>query len=99
MGLLSYRAEISFRTGVLPTLSFPEIRRRLLDFLVPFPAGIWFSTASLVEVLKKKDPFSLIPGVLPKGVLGEGKDRYQNFHEVKDGRSWERETITERTEG
>jgi hypothetical protein len=85
------------RTGVLPALSFPTIRRRLLEFLVAFPAGSWFSTASLVEVLKRKDRFFLIPEVLAKELLQEGKDRYKNFHEVKDGRSWEQETITERT--
>ncbi len=85
------------RTGVLPTLSFPGIRRRLLNFLIPFPTGIWFSTASLVEILKRKDPFFLIPEVLPKGILREAKDRYQNFHERKDQQSWAQETITERT--
>jgi len=83
--------------GVLPTLSFPKIRRRLLDFLTPFQTGIWFSTASLVEMLKRKDPFFLIPEVLPKAVLRDGKDRYRNFHERKDERSWERETVTEKT--
>lgn len=82
---------------VLPTLSFPAIRRRLLGFLSPFQTGVWFSTASLVELLKRKDPFFLIPQVLPKAALKDGKDRYQNFREHKEDPTWTQEQITERT--
>jgi hypothetical protein len=42
--------------GVLPTIPFPSVRRRLLQLLAECPSGIWFSTASLIEHLQRHDP-------------------------------------------
>jgi hypothetical protein len=83
--------------GVVPTLSFLQIRRRLLELLAPLEIGVWYRTDSLVEFLKRKDPFFLIPEVLPKNALKEGKDRYQNFRERKGNEYGKEEQITEKS--
>lgn len=97
LGRLDQFDSFGCATGVLPTLSFPQTRRQLLKLLTPFQPGVWYSTASLVELLKRKDPYFLIPDVLPKDAVRYCKDRYQNFHERKDEHSYTRETVTEKT--
>src|ERR1035437_10130067 len=73
--------------GVLPTIPFPSVRRRLLQLLAECPSGIWFSTASLIEHLQRHDPWFLIPKEIPhsvrKSTMNEG--RYGNFIERKRG--------------
>lgn len=85
-------------TGVLPTLSFPDIRRRLLEILGRLQAGRWYSTASLVQLLRQTDPFFLIPPTLPKSLFERERRRYYNFHEVIEKPSYERIDIAEETE-
>jgi hypothetical protein len=81
----------------VPTLSFPQVRRRLLDFLALLETGVWYRTVSLVAFLQRKDPFFLIPEVLPKAALRDGKDRYQNFRERKGEGYGKEQQITERS--
>ena len=73
--------------GVLPTIPFPSVRRRLLQLLAECPSGIWFSTESLIEHLQRHDPWFLIPKEIPapvrKSAMSGG--RYGNFVEGKRG--------------
>ena len=71
-------------TGVMPMLDFAAIRRFLLNLLARCPVGEWLSVTSLVEHLKQKHPYFLIPKK-PKfnKKWEQGKGRYGNFHESK----------------
>jgi hypothetical protein len=84
--------------GVLPTIPFPSVRRRLLQLLAECPSGIWFSTASLVEHLRRHDPWFLIPKEIPfsvrKTTMSEG--RYGNFIERKRGDWGNRNPISDK---
>ena len=73
--------------GVLPTIPFPGVRRRLLQLLAECPSGTWFSTESLVEHLQQHDPWFLIPKEIPASVRQTmvNKGRYGNFIERKRG--------------
>jgi hypothetical protein len=71
--------------GVMPTLDFPAIRHFLLGLLAECPSGQWFSTASLVEHLKKHHRYYLIPAKPRfKNEYDTRSGRYGNFHESKD---------------
>jgi hypothetical protein len=71
-------------TGVVPMLDFTAIRKSLLKVLAICPTGEWLSVASLVEYLKAKDRYFLIPKKPQfKDKWSEGKGRYQNFRESK----------------
>ena len=74
-------------TGVVPTIPFPKVRRRLLELLVRCPVGVWLRTASLVEYLRLNDPWFLIPKEVPANARdGAGaRGRYGNFIERKRG--------------
>ena len=74
-------------TGVVPTIPFAKVRRHLLNLLARCPSGVWLSTASLVEYLRRNHPWFLIPKDIPAGVRAEGpgKGRYGNFIERKRG--------------
>lgn len=82
-------------TGVVPTIPFAKVRRHLLDLLARCPSGVWLSTASLVEYLRRNHPWFLIPKDIPAGVRAEGpgKGRYGNFIERKRGDWGNRKTI------
>lgn len=82
-------------TGVAPTLPFARVRRHLLDLLARCPSGVWLSTASLVEHLRRNDPWFLIPKEIPAAARdsGPGKGRYGNFIERKRGDWADRKTI------
>ncbi len=74
--------------GVVPTLAFPNIRRRLLELLAECPAGVWFSVDSLIEHLRRHDRWFLIPERIPAEAQkswGKGSGRYTNFVERKRG--------------
>jgi len=72
-------------TGVMPGLDFPAIRRFLLGLLAKCPTGKWLSTASLIEYLKEKHRYFLIPKKPRFEDKWSKKDgRYGNFHESKD---------------
>jgi hypothetical protein len=77
----------SFKTwgsacGVIPSLKFGDARRALLDILSQCRGGLWYSTASLIQYLKRAHPFFLIPKnptyKYPREKTG---GRYQNFSE------------------
>jgi hypothetical protein len=69
-------------TAVMPMLDFAAIRRFLLDFLARCPAGEWLSVASLVEHLKRKHRYFLIPQKPQfRNKWEQTKGRYGNFHE------------------
>ena len=71
--------------GVVPMLDFPKARRLLLDLLQKCEVGVWYSTASLIQYLKREHPFFLIPEhPLYKNNRPGEKGRYQNFHESKN---------------
>ncbi len=74
-------------TGVIPTLRFPKVRQRLLELLAQCPIGVWWSTASLVEHLRLRDPWFLIPKDSPPKLTADVslKGRYGNFIERKRG--------------
>ena len=74
-------------TGVVPTIPFPKVRRRLLELLARCPSGTWFSTASLVEYLRRNDPWFLIPREIPAAAKADAfsKGRYGNFVERRRG--------------
>ena len=85
-------------TGVVPTIPFPAVRRRLLQLLAECPSGIWFSTASLIEHFRQHDPWFLIPKEIPialrKTSMSEG--RYGNFIEHKRGEWSNRNPISDK---
>ena len=71
-------------TGVVPTIRFDTARRYLLDLLKECKSGVWYSTASFVQYLKKEHPFFLIPlNVEVKDRRWKG-ERYGNFRESKE---------------
>jgi len=63
-------------TRVLPFLEFDKARQFLMNTLSQCQSGVWFSTASLIQHLKKYHPFFLIPK----------KPRYKYPYDKKDGR-------------
>jgi len=76
-------------TGVMPLLDFTAIRRFLLDLLSQCPAGEWLSTASLIEYLKKKHRYFLIPKKPEfKEQWDQKRGRYDNFRESPKRESW-----------
>ncbi len=72
-------------TGVVPTLNFPKVRKKLLDLLARCESGRWLSVASLIEHMEKTDPYFLIPKKFKTRYKNEDKKRYDNFREYKGG--------------
>ena len=72
-------------TGTMKQIPFPKIREYLLELLSNCQAGVWYSTASLIEYLKNNNPFFLIPEKLSLKRTPNNKDRYHNFVETKTG--------------
>lgn len=72
-------------TGTMKQILFSKIRTYLLELLSNCQAGVWYSTASLIEYLKNNDPFFLIPEKLSLKSTQHNKDRYHNFIETKTG--------------
>ncbi|MBN1484913.1 MAG: hypothetical protein JXA37_09340 [Chloroflexia bacterium] len=70
-------------TGIVPKLDFVRARRFLLGRLQSCPAGAWYSTASLIQHLKREHPFFLIPQRPEYTYKGEAQrvGRYGNFYE------------------
>jgi hypothetical protein len=90
-GRLSRFSHRGSATGVVPMLDFTAIRRSLLKVLAACPTGEWLSVASLVEYLKTKDRYFLIPKKPQfKDKWSAGKGRYQNFRESAKS-SWDDE--------
>ena len=82
-------------TGVVPSIRFDKARKCLLDLLKECKSGVWYSTASFIQYLKKEHPFFLIPqNVEVKDRWWKG-ERYCNFYER--GELWGRgKTVTDK---
>ena len=86
-------------TGVVPTIRFAEVRSKLLGLLAECPTGVWFSTRSLLEHLRRHDPWFLIPERVPAAAAAAGfkkPGRYVNFIERKRGDWANRTSIADR---
>ena len=85
-------------TGIVPAIPFAKVRRRLLELLGQCPCGVWLSTASLVEHLRRHDPWFLIPKDIPAKVAADGpsKGRYGNFIERQRGDWGNRTSISDK---
>ncbi len=84
LGILSDFSLWGYATGVMPGLDFAGIRLFLLNVLQSCKSGVWYSTSSLIQYLKKHHPYFLIPKK-PKfrNKFEEKEGRYGNFHENK----------------
>ena len=79
-------------TGVVPSIRFDKVRLYLLNLLKQCKSGVWYSTASFIQYLKKEHPFFLIPEDVKVEDRWWKGERYCNFHER--GERWGRgETI------
>lgn len=71
--------------GVVPQIDFVRAREFLLALLEQCPSGEWFSTASLIQYLKREHPYFLIPQTAQYGKSWKTCDqRYGNFMEGKE---------------
>ncbi len=69
-------------TGIMPGLDFAMPRRFLIEILQSCKAGVWYTTSSLIQYLKKHHPFFLIPEKPKYDHEWNAKEgRYGNFHE------------------
>jgi len=48
-------------TGVLPTLDFAKSKAVLLEVMATLSPNIWYATADLIQLIKEKHPWFLIP--------------------------------------
>ncbi|MFV9677207.1 MAG: hypothetical protein ACNYVW_06100 [Methanosarcinales archaeon] len=70
-------------TGVIPTIRFDKARRHLLELLKECNSGVWYSTASFCQYVKKEHPYFLIPQNIEVRERRWAKGRYGNFRESK----------------
>ena len=63
--------------GALPLLNFDKARSYILKILEKCKPGVWYTTESLVQWIKKTDPFFLIPEQFPIEEPPEKIGRYQ----------------------
>lgn len=67
--------------GVVPTIRFDQARGYLLNILKNCESGVWYSTGSFIQYMKKEHPYFLIPeNIKIARNRGDG-GRYQNFIE------------------
>lgn len=83
-------------TGIIPGLKFDKARTFLFECLAGCQPGVWYDTASLIDFLKKKHPYFLIP-LAPKFTYRSERQRgrYCNFAETKQD-SYKRMDISEK---
>ncbi len=95
LGILDSFDSHGCATGVLPGLDFARTRRFLLQLLQGCTSGVWYATESLIQYLKARYPFFLIPKKpkLERSAVREG--RYGNFLEHRGERWSNRTEITE----
>lgn len=85
LGRLSGFSRWGSATGVMPGLDFARARRFLIEILQSCKAGVWYTTSSLIQYLKKHHPFFLIPEKPKYRYEWDAKNgRYGNFQELKD---------------
>ncbi|MBC2700722.1 MAG: hypothetical protein HF976_04790 [ANME-2 cluster archaeon] len=76
-------------TGIIPDLDFARGRRFLLEVLQSCKPGVWYTTSSLIQYLKKHHPYFLIPEKPKYRYKQDVKNgRYGNFRE---GERWDKE--------
>ena len=76
-------------TGIIPDLDFARGRRFLLEVLQSCKPGVWYTTNSLIQYLKKHHPYFLIPEKPKYRYKQDVKNgRYGNFRE---GERWDKE--------
>lgn len=91
LGRLSGFSTWGSRTGIMPELDFGGPRRFLIEMLQSCKSGVWYSTSSLIQYLKKHHPFFLIPQKPKYKYKHDAENgRYGNFHERKE--KWGEET-------
>ncbi len=82
LGRLSGFSTWGSGTGIMPGLDFASPRRFLIEILQTCKAGVWYTTSSLIQYLKKHHPFFLIPQKPKYEHERDAKEgRYGNFHE------------------
>jgi hypothetical protein len=82
------------RTKVVPTLDFPQARRFLLDLLRQCEVGVWYSTSSLVQYMKKNHRYFLIPKEPPPYKLGWREDKRRRYANFREGESrWDSDEV------
>jgi hypothetical protein len=85
LGLLDGFSTWGCGTGVLPGIDFSKVRLTLLQVLSHCRPGTWHETATLVQHMKNKHPWFLIPKTPPyKNQRDRQAGRYGNFHESKE---------------
>ena len=82
-------------TGVVKKINFSKIRSYLLELMANCRVGVWYRTASLIEYLKRHNPFFLISNKIPFKKSEYTQDRYHNFHEAKPNDHYNRFPIRE----
>lgn len=85
LGSLSGFSTRGSATGIMPGLDFARPRGFLIEILQTCKAGVWYTTSSMIQYLKKHHPFFLIPQE-PKYEYKHDaeKGRYGNFYEEKE---------------
>ncbi len=87
-------------TGTMTQISFLKTRTYLLELLSNCEAGVWYSTASLIEYVENNNPFFLIPEKLSLKKPQYDEGLYHNFIETKTGsrygKSWGVENLKDR---
>jgi len=76
LGSLSGFSTRGSATGIMPGLDFAKPRRFLIEILHSCKAGVWYTTSSMIQYLKKHHPFFLIPQ----------EPKYEYKHDVENGR-------------
>jgi hypothetical protein len=85
LGILSGFSIRGSRTGIMPGLDLAGPRRFLIEILQTCKAGVWYTTSSLIQYLKKHHPFFLIPQKPKYEYKHDAENgRYGNFHEQKE---------------
>ena len=75
-------------TGIMPDLNFAIIRRFLIEVLQSCTPGVWYTTSSLIQYLKKHHPYFIIPEKPKYRHEWDAKHgRYGNFYESKGWRA------------
>ncbi len=73
------------RSGCLPFIKFATARRFLLELLQQCQPDVWYSVDSLIQYLKDKHHYFLIPKKPSFKYKYDEKKRYGNFKEGRDG--------------
>ncbi len=76
-------ADYNSSTSVVPQIDFVQARRFLLQILNACEAGVWYSTASLIQYIREQNRYFLIPRHVQYDKRGRQFDsQYSNFREA-----------------